>query len=120
MRQAKASVRPGARARAQVDKRRIEVDEQEQPECEAAGGAAPQRPTLERSGHVRASEMRVMVDDFIAWESAHSLHEGPREVPAAKPGATGIVPLGQLLPSAVRRSLARLVTARFCVAVRAH
>ncbi len=114
-----ASVRPGARARAQVDKRRIEVDEQEQPECEAAGGAAPQRPALERSGHVRASEMRVMVDDFIAWESAQ-LHEGPREVPAAKPGATGSVPLGQLLPSAVRRSLARLVTARFCVAVRAH
>jgi hypothetical protein len=118
-----AVVQPGRRAGLGVGKaalaRGVELvlhDSEEQPECDAdaqaKGGVVPRRPALERSGRVRASELRTMVDDFVAWES-EQLHEG-RKAPrrAGKPGGAGAggSPLGQLLPSAVRkcRSLARL------------
>jgi hypothetical protein len=117
-----AVVQPGGRARACADKAAIVVhDAHERPDCDAeaaeaperlqAGGEAPRRPALERSGRVRASELRAMVDDFIAWES-EQLHEGKAPRRADKPGGAGAgdSPLGQLLPSAVRkcRSLARI------------
>lgn len=111
-----AVVQPGGRrARAGKAARGVALrGSQERPECsaEAEAGAVPRRPALERSGRVRASELRAMVDDFVEWES-EQLHQG-RKAPrrAGKPGGAGAggSPLGQLLPSAVSkcRFLARL------------